>query len=138
MLSSSSTLFSLHLFLLHLISGSPTPSSSSTNPTSSISNTTSSISNTTQPNLTLTTTSSSTLPLITLPYATYQPTHNASFSFYKYSNIRYAAAPNGTLRFRNPVAPTVIEEGVQDGSYDQTCYQLEQGTNSGAKNQGED
>lgn len=77
----------------------------------------------------------------TLPYATYQATQSASASgngYYRYNNIRFADPPNGTLRFKNPVAPTTTETAIQDGSYGQTCYQLEQGQNSAAANQGED
>lgn len=75
---------------------------------------------------------------VTLPYATYEATHNETYGFYKYKNIRFADPPNGTLRFKNPVAPSTVETEVQDGSYGQTCYQLLQGSNSQATNQGED
>ncbi|RDW61504.1 hypothetical protein BP5796_11396 [Coleophoma crateriformis] len=83
-------------------------------------------------------TASATSGTVVLPYATYAATLNASYSLYTYKNIRFADPPTGDLRMLNPVAPTTVNTTIQDGSYGQTCYQLEQGPNSGALNQGED
>ncbi|RDW75230.1 hypothetical protein BP6252_06372 [Coleophoma cylindrospora] len=83
-------------------------------------------------------TASATSGTVVLPYATYAAELNETYSFYKYSNIRFADPPTGNLRFKNPTAVSTVNTTIQDGSYGQTCYQLEQGSNSGAANQGED
>lgn len=55
-------------------------------------------------------------PTITLDYCTVVPTAgNSSIGYYKYQNIRFAAAPTGDLRWAQPQWPSV-ETSVNNGS----------------------
>jgi Carboxylesterase family len=64
-----------------------------------------------------------TLPLLTLPYATYQAqSYDNSHDYYIFANIRFAAPPVGDLRWAPPAAP-LQESGVQNGSLAHECYQ---------------
>lgn len=65
------------------------------------------------------------LPILKLPYATYQAnSYDAENDIYVFANIRFAATPNGTLRWREPLPPP-IQAGIQNGSYGGTCCQPE-------------
>jgi Carboxylesterase family len=64
-----------------------------------------------------------TLPLLTLPYATYQAhSYDPDKDVYIFRNIRYAAPPVGNLRWAPPQDP-YIESRVQDGSKGGSCFQ---------------
>jgi len=72
--------------------------------------------------------SSSTAPVIKLPYAQYQGASNSSLNINAYYDVRYAAPPVGDLRFRAPVdierqnncsASSVIDASV----FGPTCIQ---------------
>lgn len=64
-----------------------------------------------------------TLPLLTLPYATYQAqSYDSSNDIYVFANIRFAAPPLGDLRWAPPAEP-LTESGIQNGSIGGTCYQ---------------
>lgn len=69
----------------------------------------------------------STSPVVDLSYALHAPqiiTSLDDWIYYNFSNIRYAAAPVGRLRFRaldNPVSNR--SAGIQDGSYGKICPQ---------------
>lgn len=64
------------------------------------------------------------MPSVTLDYCTVVATAGSeSKGFYKYQNIRFAAAPTGDLRFAAPQDP-IVETGVNTGDYadaDVTC-----------------
>lgn len=67
-------------------------------------------------------------PVVELPYALYAPqtvVSPDSRTYYNFSNIRYAAAPVGALRFQLPQDPPDNRSvGVQDGSqYGKICPQ---------------
>jgi len=65
----------------------------------------------------------STLPLLTLPYATYRAkSYDSQKDVYVFANIRFAAPPIGPLRWAEPADP-VVEDGIQDGSSGGTCFQ---------------
>ena len=64
-----------------------------------------------------------TLPLFHLPYATYRASqYDPIEDIYTFSNIRYAAPPTGTNRFRAPQRPLKVNK-IQDGSLGHSCYQ---------------
>ncbi|KAJ9364797.1 Carboxylesterase family-domain-containing protein [Paecilomyces variotii] len=63
------------------------------------------------------------LPILSLPYATYKATsYEVADDIYYFSNIRFAAAPTGDLRFAKP-APPQETPGIQNGSYGPSCAQ---------------
>ncbi|KAK3503603.1 Alpha/Beta hydrolase protein [Neurospora crassa] len=67
--------------------------------------------------------SPSALPVLTLPYGSYQASSYRSKSdIYVFRNIRYAAPPVGDLRWAKPAAPQ-INNTIQDGSYGPQCIQ---------------
>jgi Carboxylesterase family len=73
---------------------------------------------------------------LTLPYATYQAnSYDAANDIYVFANIRFAAAPTGTLRWSAP-APPPIQTGIQNGSYGGTCCQPTQDSGIGAQASG--
>ena len=64
------------------------------------------------------------LPIVDLGYELYRASEfNPTGQFYNFSNIRYAAAPIGDLRFRAPELPTVNRSKVQSGLPDRICPQ---------------
>jgi carboxylesterase type B len=64
------------------------------------------------------------MPCVTLSYATYEASiHDTTNHIYIFSNIRFAAAPTSTLRFREPQPPPT-ETAVQNGSIGGNCPQL--------------
>jgi hypothetical protein len=64
-----------------------------------------------------------TLPLLTLPYATYRAhSYDADKDIYIFANIRFAAPPVGNLRWAEPADP-LPQSGIQDGSIGGNCYQ---------------
>ncbi|KAL6808409.1 Alpha/Beta hydrolase protein [Trichoderma camerunense] len=64
------------------------------------------------------------LPVIDLGYVHQQATtYNRTTDIYTFSNIRYAAAPEGNLRFRAPQAPPTNRTSIQDGSGVRMCPQ---------------
>ncbi|KAL2811629.1 Alpha/Beta hydrolase protein [Aspergillus granulosus] len=65
------------------------------------------------------------LPLLKLPYGTWQASkYNPETDFYTFENIRYAAPPVGPLRFSKPQPPRHMR-GIQDGSVSHICYQTQ-------------
>lgn len=63
------------------------------------------------------------LPLLKLPYATYQASkYDANTDIYTFKNIRFAEPPVGDLRFAAPVSPKPIE-GIQTGAKGASCPQ---------------
>lgn len=63
------------------------------------------------------------LPMVDLGYGLQQATsYNAAGDFYKFKNIRYAAAPLGNLRFRRPQRP-LTNRTLDNGSQDRRCPQ---------------
>ena len=63
-------------------------------------------------------------PIVDLGYARYRPTAiNQTGQYYNFSNIRYAAAPVGQLRWRAPQKPPVDREIINDGSLGYICPQ---------------
>src|SRR5271170_579636 len=63
------------------------------------------------------------LPLLTLPYATYQAkSYDIDNDIYIFENIRFAAPPVGNLRWQPPAEP-LSESGIQDGSIGGSCFQ---------------
>ncbi|KAI9742076.1 MAG: hypothetical protein M1834_000466 [Cirrosporium novae-zelandiae] len=63
------------------------------------------------------------LPLLKLPYATYRASsYHVNGDYYHFSNIRFARAPVGDLRFAKPQSP-LPETEIQDGSFGYSCYQ---------------
>ncbi|CAK7222974.1 hypothetical protein SCUCBS95973_005017 [Sporothrix curviconia] len=63
------------------------------------------------------------LPILKLPYASYQASgYNSIEDIYTFSNIRYAAPPVGNLRWAKP-APPLKNTTLQDGSYGHACVQ---------------
>ena len=63
-------------------------------------------------------------PIVDLGYARYRPTAiNQTGQYYNFSNIRYAAAPIGQLRWRAPQEPRVDREIINDGSLGYICPQ---------------
>jgi hypothetical protein len=66
---------------------------------------------------------SATLPLLTLPYATYRArSYDSEKEVYIFANIRFAAPPIGDLRWAEPADP-VTQDGIQDGSVGGSCFQ---------------
>ena len=64
------------------------------------------------------------LPTVDLGYSQYRPTAvNFTGQYYNYSNIRYAAAPVGPLRWRAPQEPPRDRRNVNDGSFGHICFQ---------------
>ncbi|KAL6895014.1 Alpha/Beta hydrolase protein [Trichoderma evansii] len=64
------------------------------------------------------------LPVIDLGYVRQQATtYNSTTDVYTFSNIRYAAAPEGELRFRAPQPPPTNRSAIQDGSGFRMCPQ---------------
>lgn len=66
------------------------------------------------------------VPTVDLGYARYRPTAvNHTGQYYNFSNIRYAAAPVGPLRWRAPQAPPKdhMSKSVNDGSLGHICPQ---------------
>jgi hypothetical protein len=65
----------------------------------------------------------SSLPTLTLPYATYKAqSYDSKQDIYIFANIRFAAPPLDDLRWAPPAEP-LHEPGIQDGSIGGTCYQ---------------
>ncbi|RPA95802.1 alpha/beta-hydrolase [Choiromyces venosus 120613-1] len=65
-----------------------------------------------------------TLPIIDLGYAIHRAMrYNATFDTYTFSNIRFAAAPIGKLRFAPPTSPPRNRATIQDGSVGAACPQ---------------
>ncbi|KIW97969.1 uncharacterized protein Z519_01553 [Cladophialophora bantiana CBS 173.52] len=63
------------------------------------------------------------LPVVDLGYGLHQAiAYNDSLDFYNFSNIRYARAPTGNLRFTAP-QPPLTNRTVQNGSSGGTCPQ---------------
>lgn len=63
-------------------------------------------------------------PIVDLGYARYRPTAiNQTGQYYNFSNIRYAAAPIGQLRWRAPQEPPVDRTDIKDGSLGYICPQ---------------
>ena len=64
-----------------------------------------------------------TLPLLTLPYATYRAhSYDSAKDVYVFANIRFAAPPIGDLRWAEAVDP-ILQDEIQDGSLGGTCFQ---------------
>lgn len=66
------------------------------------------------------------VPTVDFGYARYRPTAiNITGQYYNFSNIRYAAAPVGSLRWRAPQAPprNHLSKSVNDGSLGHICPQ---------------
>ena len=64
-----------------------------------------------------------TLPLLTLPYATYQAkSYDVNTDIYIFANIRFAAPPVGNLHWAPPAEP-LTESGIQNGSIGGSCFQ---------------
>ncbi|KAL2859569.1 Alpha/Beta hydrolase protein [Aspergillus pseudodeflectus] len=65
------------------------------------------------------------LPVIDLRYEIYQAVDsgNVTNSYYTFSNIRYAAPPTGSLRWREPVLPKKNRTSIQRNSQVITCPQ---------------
>lgn len=66
------------------------------------------------------------VPTVDFGYARYRPTAiNITGQYYNFSNIRYAAAPVGPLRWRAPQAPPKDHKSksVNDGSLGHICPQ---------------
>lgn len=64
------------------------------------------------------------LPIVDLGYNLQRATfENNDFGFYSFNNIRYAAAPVGANRFRNPQKPIIDKSTIQTGSQDRKCPQ---------------
>ncbi|RKF74924.1 Carboxylesterase patB [Golovinomyces cichoracearum] len=61
-------------------------------------------------------------PIIDLQYSLHQGNLDESGKYYSFTNIRYAAAPVGKLRFAAPVAP-VVNRTLSDGQQDTICAQ---------------
>ena len=60
---------------------------------------------------------------VTLSYATYAAAeYNDTNGYYGFKNIRFAAAPTGTLRWQPPASP-LATPGVQNGSVGSSCNQ---------------
>ncbi|KAJ1304699.1 hypothetical protein OPQ81_005838 [Rhizoctonia solani] len=70
------------------------------------------------------TSSNTTEPTVTLPYARYQGFHNATSGLDVFLGIRYAQAPVGDLRWRAPKAPLPVNETLQATSQPAKCFQL--------------
>ncbi|KAF2421100.1 alpha/beta-hydrolase [Tothia fuscella] len=65
----------------------------------------------------------STLPLLKLPYGTWQAlSHDRANDIYLFKNIRFATPPVGDLRFAKP-APPIRNDTIQTGAYGNTCVQ---------------
>ena len=63
-------------------------------------------------------------PVVDLGYARYRPTAiNQTGQYYNFSNVRYAAAPVGQLRWRAPQEPPVDRKVINDGSLGYICPQ---------------
>ncbi|KAK2624795.1 hypothetical protein QTJ16_005988 [Diplocarpon rosae] len=62
-------------------------------------------------------------PTVDLGYAIHEATLNETGHYFNFSNIRYGAAPIGDLRFKAPIAPTVIDRTVNDGQRPSVCAQ---------------
>lgn len=63
-------------------------------------------------------------PIVDLGYVRHQAlTYNETSEVYKFSNIRYAQAPTGNLRWRGPVPPLTDRSTVYNGSETRTCPQ---------------
>lgn len=64
------------------------------------------------------------LPIVDLGYSRYRAVAvNTTGQYYNFSNIRYAAAPLGNLRWRAPQYPPLDRRSVQDGSLGFICPQ---------------
>ncbi|KAF7526228.1 hypothetical protein G7054_g10825 [Neopestalotiopsis clavispora] len=64
------------------------------------------------------------LPTVDLGYEVHQAlSFNETSQLYKFSNIRYAEAPIGDLRWALPVAPTGVDTQIQNGSIGRICPQ---------------
>ncbi|KIW13786.1 hypothetical protein PV08_08977 [Exophiala spinifera] len=69
---------------------------------------------------------SQSLPKVDLGYQIHQAiSYNSEYQYYNFSNIRYAQAPVGDLRFAAPVAPQGRNEAVQNGSVGAICPQAQ-------------
>ncbi|KAI9151316.1 acetylcholinesterase [Paramyrothecium foliicola] len=64
------------------------------------------------------------LPVVDLGYTKHQAlAYNSTTDVYKFSNIRYAQAPTGELRFRAPLAPVTNRTAIENGSQYRACPQ---------------
>lgn len=64
------------------------------------------------------------LPVVDLGYELQRATlYNTTGAYYNFSNIRYAAAPTGELRFTAPQKPARNRGSVQTGLPDRICAQ---------------
>ncbi|KAK3291537.1 Alpha/Beta hydrolase protein [Chaetomium fimeti] len=64
------------------------------------------------------------LPVVDLGYELHQALkHNETTDVYKFSNIRYAQAPVGDLRWRSPKAPKTDRSAPKNGDGVRTCPQ---------------
>ncbi|KAK2629200.1 hypothetical protein QTJ16_000020 [Diplocarpon rosae] len=69
-------------------------------------------------------TANATLPVVDLGYSLHQASLNTTGSYYNFTNIRYAQAPVGDLRYALPEPPTGTSKTVEDGgSGPITCFQ---------------
>lgn len=65
-----------------------------------------------------------TLPTVDLGYARHKAVSNPNNKLYKFQNIRYAAPPTRSLRFKAPQPPLNAPSGVvEDGSGRKECLQ---------------
>ncbi|KAH7322570.1 Alpha/Beta hydrolase protein [Stachybotrys elegans] len=69
-------------------------------------------------------TNTSCLPVVDLGYTIHQAiSYNSTAGNYKFSNIRFAQAPTGDLRFRAPLPPLIDRSVVQNGQEYRACPQ---------------
>ncbi|PBP27479.1 hypothetical protein BUE80_DR001685 [Diplocarpon rosae] len=71
-----------------------------------------------------TATANATLPVVDLGYSWHQASLNTTGAYYNFTNIRYAQAPVGDLRYALPEPPTGTSKTIEDGgSGPITCFQ---------------
>ncbi|KAK8204087.1 Carboxylesterase [Phyllosticta capitalensis] len=65
------------------------------------------------------------LPILNLPYAAYRAKeYNKDKDYYRFANVRFAAAPTDGLRWQKPQPPPK-ETKLQDGSVGTACHQAQ-------------
>ncbi|KAI6711462.1 hypothetical protein JHW43_006018 [Diplocarpon mali] len=70
------------------------------------------------------TTTNATLPVVDLGYSLHRASLSTTGSYYNFTNIRYAQAPVGELRYALPEPPTGTSKTIEDGgSGPITCFQ---------------